>query len=82
MPERYEIRIEGHLDPCWSEWLESLSITPLENEASLPRKGKRIARAWPLITHFHRAQGVREPIDRYIHKFSIRSSPILHTVWL
>jgi hypothetical protein len=27
MPTIYEIRIEGHLDPSWSEWLEGMTIT-------------------------------------------------------
>jgi hypothetical protein len=26
----YEIRIEGQLDPSWSEWLGGMTITPLE----------------------------------------------------
>jgi hypothetical protein len=26
----YEIRIEGQIDACWSEWLEGMKITPLE----------------------------------------------------
>jgi hypothetical protein len=26
MPQYYEIRIKGHLDPSWSEWFEGLSI--------------------------------------------------------
>ncbi len=26
----YTIRIAGQLDPGWSEWLEGLTITPLE----------------------------------------------------
>jgi hypothetical protein len=30
MPTIYEIRIEGCLDPSWSEWLEGMTITPLE----------------------------------------------------
>jgi hypothetical protein len=25
----YEIRVKGHLDPSWSEWLGELVITPL-----------------------------------------------------
>ncbi len=31
MPTVYEIRIEGLLDPCWSEWLEGMTVTPHEN---------------------------------------------------
>jgi hypothetical protein len=30
MPTIYEIRLEGQLDPRWSEWLEGMTITPLE----------------------------------------------------
>jgi len=29
MPTLYEIRIEGELAPCWAEWLEDMTITPL-----------------------------------------------------
>ena len=29
MPIVYEIRVEGHLDPSWSEWLEGMEILPL-----------------------------------------------------
>ncbi len=35
MPVFYEIRLEGQLDPCWSEWLEGLEITPLKNGETL-----------------------------------------------
>lgn len=31
LPTIYNIRLEGHLDPCWSEWLDGVVITPLEN---------------------------------------------------
>ncbi|WP_035776237.1 hypothetical protein [Arthrobacter sp. H5] len=24
---RYKIRIQGHLDDCWTEWFEGLSLT-------------------------------------------------------
>ncbi len=27
----YEIRIKGHLDDSWSDWLEGLEVTLLEN---------------------------------------------------
>jgi hypothetical protein len=26
----YEIRLEGQLDPSWSEWLGEMKVTPLE----------------------------------------------------
>jgi hypothetical protein len=30
-PERYEIRIKGHLEPRWADWFEGLSITLDDN---------------------------------------------------
>jgi hypothetical protein len=35
MPTIYEIRIEGHLDPSWSEWLEGMTFKWLENGDTL-----------------------------------------------
>lgn len=35
MPTLYEIRVEGQLKPFWSEWLEGMTITPLETGESL-----------------------------------------------
>ena len=35
MPTFYEIRLEGLLDPAWSEWLQGLAITPQENGETL-----------------------------------------------
>ena len=35
MPEIYEIRIEGQLNPGWSEWLDGMTITLLEGSESL-----------------------------------------------
>jgi hypothetical protein len=43
---RYEIRVQGHLDQCWSEWFDGLTISydtddntvlhgPLVDEAAL-----------------------------------------------
>ena len=31
----YEILVQGQLDPSWSEWLEGMSITPLESGDTL-----------------------------------------------
>lgn len=31
MPIRYHIRVRGHLDSSWSEWLEGLKITYEQN---------------------------------------------------
>jgi hypothetical protein len=31
MAELYRIRVKGHLDKHWSDWLEGLSLTHLEN---------------------------------------------------
>jgi hypothetical protein len=30
MPENYEIKIKGHLDPHWSDWFAGLKLTHLE----------------------------------------------------
>jgi hypothetical protein len=30
-PERYEIRIKGHLDDKWADWFEGLTITREDN---------------------------------------------------
>ncbi len=27
----YEIRVEGQLDPSWSEWLDGMTVNPLGN---------------------------------------------------
>ena len=36
MPEYYEIKIKGHLDPRWSDWFGSLKVMQLEgNETAL-----------------------------------------------
>ncbi len=35
MPAFYEIRIEGQLEPCWSEWLDDMAITPLDTGETL-----------------------------------------------
>jgi hypothetical protein len=35
MPTIYEIRLEGQLAPLWSEWLEGMTITPLDNGETL-----------------------------------------------
>ena len=34
-PVNYEIRIEGHIDSHWSEWLDEMMITPLESGETL-----------------------------------------------
>lgn len=31
----YNIRLEGHLDRSWSEWLDGMAITPLESGETL-----------------------------------------------
>jgi hypothetical protein len=31
----YEIRVEGHLDAEWSEWLDGVEIAPQEDGSSL-----------------------------------------------
>ena len=35
MSQYYEIKIRGHLDPCWSEWFASLKLTYLEEDVTL-----------------------------------------------
>ncbi len=35
MPIVYEIRVEGCLEECWSEWLGGLSIRPLPDGNTL-----------------------------------------------
>jgi hypothetical protein len=35
MPEYYEIKIKGHLDPHWSEWFAGLELTHLEEDGTL-----------------------------------------------
>ena len=35
MPEYYEIKIRGHLDPRWSDWFAGLQLTHLEGNETL-----------------------------------------------
>jgi hypothetical protein len=35
MPEYYEIKIKGHLDPRWSEWFAGLQLTHLAGKETL-----------------------------------------------
>ena len=35
MPEYYEIRVRGHLDPRWSDWFAGLTLAHLEGNVSL-----------------------------------------------
>ncbi len=35
MPEYYEIKVKGHLDPRWSEWFGGLQLTHLERDLTL-----------------------------------------------
>lgn len=35
MPEYYEIKIKGHLDPHWSEWFAGLTLTHLAGDETL-----------------------------------------------
>ena len=37
MPVVYEILVQGCLDPCWSEWLEGMCITPQDSGDTLLR---------------------------------------------
>jgi hypothetical protein len=35
MPEYYEIKIRGHLDLSWSDWLSGVKLTHLEADETL-----------------------------------------------
>ncbi len=35
MPEYYEIKIRGYLDPSWSDWFAGCKFTHLEGDATL-----------------------------------------------
>ena len=35
MPEYYEIKIKGHLDPSWSDWFAGLKLSYLEKNETL-----------------------------------------------
>lgn len=35
MPEYYEIKIKGQLDPRWSDWFSGLTLTRLETDETL-----------------------------------------------
>jgi hypothetical protein len=35
MPEYYEIKIRGYLDPYWSDWFTGLKLTHLEGDETL-----------------------------------------------
>lgn len=35
MPEYYELKVKGHLNPGWSDWLMGLTLTHLEGDETL-----------------------------------------------
>ena len=35
MSSSVEIKIQGHLDPDWADWLEGFTITHLENDQTI-----------------------------------------------
>jgi hypothetical protein len=35
VPEYYEIKIRGHLDPHWSNWFAGLKLTHMEGDETL-----------------------------------------------
>ena len=35
MPEYYEIKIKGHLDPGWSDWFMGMKLTDLKDNETL-----------------------------------------------
>lgn len=34
-PSQYQIRVKGHLDDSWSEWLDGLTITHEEDDTTV-----------------------------------------------
>ena len=35
MPEYYEIKLKGHLDPGWSDWFSNLQLSQLDGNVTL-----------------------------------------------
>ncbi len=35
MPDYYEIKVQGHLDPCWSDWFAGMKLTHLAGDETL-----------------------------------------------
>ena len=35
MPQHYEIKVKGYLDPRWSDWFEGVTLTHLEGDETL-----------------------------------------------
>jgi hypothetical protein len=35
MPEYYEVKVKGHLDPRWSDWFSGLQLTHLNGSETL-----------------------------------------------
>ncbi len=35
MPQYYEVKVKGHLDPYWSDWFAGLRLTHLEGNETL-----------------------------------------------
>ena len=35
MPEFYEIRVKGHLDPYWSDWFAGLEVHQLDGDETI-----------------------------------------------
>lgn len=35
MPEYYELKVKGHLNPGWTDWLMGLTLTHLEGDETL-----------------------------------------------
>lgn len=33
--QRVEIRVEGHLDPTWAEWLDGFNLTHIEQDETI-----------------------------------------------
>lgn len=37
MPEYYEIKVRGHLEPAWSSWFAGLEVVPEGEDVTLLR---------------------------------------------
>ena len=35
MPQYYEIKVRGHLDPCWADWFAGVELTHLAGNETL-----------------------------------------------